>query len=69
MVASWRGSRFSTQSVLVVASRCRHRSDGVESQALGRKLPFDLVDFQRSECLLLVRADVQPGTPENATSE
>jgi len=38
MVASWRGSRFSTQSVLVVASRCRHRSDGVESQAFGRAL-------------------------------
>ena len=30
--------RFSTQSVLVVASRCRHRADGVEGQAFGRAL-------------------------------
>ena len=38
MVAFWRGSRFSTQSVLGATSRCKHRSDGVESQAFGRAL-------------------------------
>ncbi len=36
LVASWRGSRFSSQSVLIVVSRCRHWLDGVESQAFGR---------------------------------
>ena len=38
LVASWRGSRFSSQSVPVVFSRCKHWSDGVESQAFGRAL-------------------------------
>ena len=36
LVASWRGSRFSSQSVLVVFSRCKHWLDGLESQAFGR---------------------------------
>ncbi len=38
LVAFWRRSRFSTQSVLGATSRCRHRSDGVEGQAFGRAL-------------------------------
>ena len=38
LVAFWRGSRSSTQSVLGATSRCRHRSDGAESHAFGRAL-------------------------------
>jgi hypothetical protein len=36
--------------------------------ASGRKLPFDLLNIGRPERPLLVKADIQPGIPENSLS-
>jgi len=37
--------------------------------ACGRKLPVDFDDFRQTERPLWMKADIQPGTREKATSE